>query len=227
MEKEENVRRLEMMLQKNRNVQFILKHAELLGMPNWYLGAGCIAQTVWNVLHGFEPEHGIKDYDLVYFDATDTSYEGEDRYIQEGEKLFRDVAGDIEIRNQARVHLWYEKHFGYPIAPHQSAEDAIKTWPTTATTIGVRCDGDGLRVYAAHGLNDLFGMIIRANKILVSKAVYEQKVGRWTKMWPKLKVIPWDETDGRENLRALLREGASVHADRDVGLAEEWFSLEI
>lgn len=31
---------------------------------------------------------------------------------------------------------------------------------------------------------------------------------------------------GRENLRVLLREGASVYAERDLGLAEDWFPLE-
>ncbi|MBI3442909.1 MAG: hypothetical protein HY007_04020 [Candidatus Sungbacteria bacterium] len=31
---------------------------------------------------------------------------------------------------------------------------------------------------------------------------------------------------GRENLRALLREGASRNAERDLGLVEEWFPLE-
>ncbi len=31
---------------------------------------------------------------------------------------------------------------------------------------------------------------------------------------------------GRENLRALLREGASKRAERDLGLVEEWFPLE-
>ncbi|MBI3421255.1 MAG: nucleotidyltransferase family protein [Candidatus Sungbacteria bacterium] len=186
------MKELEGMLQKNRNVQFILERAPLLAMPNWYLGAGCLAQTVWNTLHGFDPEQGIKDYDLVYFDAADVSYEGEDRYIQKGKELFGDVAGDVEIRNQARVHLWHEKHFGYAIEPHKSVERAISTWPTTATTIGVKKYGDEFQVYAACGLDDLFGMIIRANKILVSKEVYRKKVDRWTKIWPMLKVIPWE-----------------------------------
>ncbi|MBI3421256.1 MAG: hypothetical protein HY006_04270 [Candidatus Sungbacteria bacterium] len=31
---------------------------------------------------------------------------------------------------------------------------------------------------------------------------------------------------GRGNLRALLQEGASKRAERDIGLAEEWFLLE-
>ena len=42
-------------LEKNKSVQFILEHAAELAMPDWYLGAGGIAHTVWNVLHGFEP----------------------------------------------------------------------------------------------------------------------------------------------------------------------------
>ena len=62
-------------------------------MPNWYLGAGGVVQTVWNMKHGFDPEHGIKDYDLVYYDANDTSYEGEDVFIQKGKELFKDIAG--------------------------------------------------------------------------------------------------------------------------------------
>ncbi|MPZ63102.1 MAG: hypothetical protein GEU93_17795 [Propionibacteriales bacterium] len=30
-----------------------------------------MAQTVWNQLHGYDPVHGVKDYDLVYFDPDD------------------------------------------------------------------------------------------------------------------------------------------------------------
>lgn len=48
-------------------------------MTNWYLGAGCIAQTVWNFFHDFEPTIGIgiADYDLVYHDASDLSLEAQ------------------------------------------------------------------------------------------------------------------------------------------------------
>lgn len=80
-------------------------------MPNWYIAAGILSQTVWNHLHGFESDANIKDIDLVYFDP-DTSYEAEDKYIQRGKDLFGDLQVDVEIRNQARVYLWYEDHFG-------------------------------------------------------------------------------------------------------------------
>src|ERR1700730_3374080 len=38
----------------------------------------------------------------------------------------------------ARVHLWYEDRFGYALKPYLSSADAIATFPTTATAVGVR-----------------------------------------------------------------------------------------
>jgi len=187
------VEQLKKILLQNEDIQKILQRTPELGMPNWYLGAGGVAQTVWNVLHGYKPQQGIKDYDLVYYDARDISCEGEDEFIQKGEELFKDVSAPVEIRNQARVHLWYEKHFGNAISPYQSAEDAIRTWPTTATCIGIRYTNEKLLVCAPYGLDDLFGMVVRPNKVKVRKAVYESKVDRWAKAWPKLHIIPWEE----------------------------------
>jgi len=39
-----------------------------LNLPAWYLGAGCVAQTIWNRAHGKAPGADILDYDLVYYD---------------------------------------------------------------------------------------------------------------------------------------------------------------
>lgn len=183
---------LEKILKKNPSIQKILERAVQLNMPNWYLGAGGIAQTVWNVKHGFNPENGIKDYDLVYYDASDTSYEAEDAFIQSGNELFKDIPVPVEIKNQARVHLWYEGHFGRPIEQHKSAEEAISAWPTTATSVGVRKIGIDLRVYAPFGLDDLINMVVRANKVKITKKIYQDKVDRWVKVWPDIKVIPWE-----------------------------------
>jgi hypothetical protein len=36
------------------------------------------------------------------------------------------------------VHLWYAEKFGNVLAPYTSTEDAITTFPTTATAIGVQ-----------------------------------------------------------------------------------------
>jgi hypothetical protein len=162
-----------------------------LKLPNWYIAAGILSQTVWNHLHGFESDANIKDIDLVYFDP-DTSYEAEDKYIQRGKDLFEDLQVDVEIRNQARVYLWYEDHFGISIPPYHSVEDAISSWPTTITCIGITKDCFNIeKVYSTFGLNDLLNMIVRPNKRMVTKQMYESKAERWQSTWPKLKILPW------------------------------------
>jgi uncharacterized protein len=47
-------------------VREVLKGAERLDLPDRYVAAGCLYQTVWNVLDGHPPERGISDYDLIY-----------------------------------------------------------------------------------------------------------------------------------------------------------------
>jgi len=44
---------LEKVLAKSKTIAEILKRAPDLGLPNWYAGAGAIAQTVWNELHDY------------------------------------------------------------------------------------------------------------------------------------------------------------------------------
>lgn len=183
---------LEKILRQNQAVWDILDRAPSLHMPNWYLAAGCISQTVWNSLHGFEPIYGIKDYDLVYYDPSDISFEGENVYILKSKELFKDIAAEIEIKNQARVHVWFEQKFGFKIPPYRSVEEAISSWSTTATCLGVRCGQRKFEVYAPYGLGDIFAMTLRPVKRLFSKEMYENKVNRWAIKWPRLKVIPWN-----------------------------------
>ena len=183
-------------LEESPTIQQILARAPSLELPNWYLGAGIIAQTVWNKRHGFDLNTGIKDADLIYFD-TDTSYKKEDAFIAAGAKTFSDISIPVEIRNQARVHLWYREHFGYNIEPYMSSEDAIDTWPTTATSVGIRLDNPGgLCVYAPFGVDDLMSMTVRANKRQVTEEIYLHKTNRWREVWPNLKIISWNEQVG-------------------------------
>jgi hypothetical protein len=118
-------------------------------------GRGAIAQTVWNSLFGFRPEHGLRDLDLVYFDEADVSETQEHRHVERIRGLFRDCGPKIDVKNEARVHLWYEAKFGKLIPPYRSTAHAIATFPTTATTVGVCPDSSGLRIEAAYGLADL------------------------------------------------------------------------
>jgi hypothetical protein len=125
-----------------------------LSLADWYLGAGCISQTIWNIAHGFEATAHILDYDLVYYDP-ELSQAKEIATESNARELLADLPVEIDVKNQARVHCWYPNRFGYIIRPYQSVEEAIATWPTTATAVGVRLTDHELEVHAPFGLEDL------------------------------------------------------------------------
>jgi hypothetical protein len=62
---------------------------------------------------------------------------------------------------------------------------------STATSAGVRYEGDVFDVCGPHGLRDLFGPILRPNTTLVSRDIYEAKAARWRQLWPSLTVLAW------------------------------------
>jgi hypothetical protein len=95
------------------------------------------------------------------------------------------------VKNQARVHLWYRRKFGYGIAPYRSVEDAIATFPTTATAVGLRKVGIGYELCAPFGLTDLLGLVVRPNMRQITREIYEAKVERWRRIWPQLTFVPW------------------------------------
>ncbi|MEP7104096.1 MAG: nucleotidyltransferase family protein [Candidatus Dojkabacteria bacterium] len=170
-------------------IRRVLKALNSLNLPQPYLGAGCIPQTIWNHLTSRIPAEGIKDFDIIYYDDSDLSEEKEKEI---GSKLKELLPGlNIDAKNKARVHLWYKSKFGEDIPQYQSSEDAIDTWPTTATAIGVRLKNDNLEIYAPFGLEDLLSMTLRANQTLITKDVYQKKVERYSKEWPELYAMDW------------------------------------
>jgi hypothetical protein len=150
---DEQLAGLRALLTRNPTLVEVLTRAAVLALPDWYLVAGCLYQTVWNVVTGQPPESGILDYDLAYFDSSDLSWHAEDAVIEEGCRLFGDLPAPVQIRNQARVHLWYEQKFGVPCPPHDSAEAAIDTFEaTTACRVRDRFVGDDLGVGCGLGV---------------------------------------------------------------------------
>ena len=166
-----------------------------IGLPDGCLVAGALAQTVWNQRFGLPVTHGIDDVDLVYFDADDLSEEAEADHAARIAALFRHLPVRLDVKNEARVHLWYERKFGYPIKPYRSVEEAIATFPTTASAVGVRPAGNGLDVIAPFGLADMQGGIVRPNKVQITPELYAAKVTRWLACWPGLTVVDWDAAD--------------------------------
>jgi uncharacterized protein len=181
-------------LRRNRTLTEVLARAARMDLPSWYLVAGCLYQTVWNVVTGQPPDAGILDYDLAYFDDSDLSWDAEDAVIKDGDEIFAGLPAPVQIRNQARVHLWYEPKFGVPCPPHTSTEAAIDTFEATASCLGVRREpSERWRIYAPYGLADVFNLVVRPNPVLAPRHVYQAKAARWRQQWPGLTVLPWPE----------------------------------
>ncbi|WP_331765253.1 nucleotidyltransferase family protein (plasmid) [Streptomyces sp. NBC_01384] len=192
---DEQLESLRAVLSRNDVLTEVLARTATLGLPGWYVTAGCLFQTVWNVATDRPPTSGIKDYDVFYFEADDLSWEAEDAVIKTGKAVFADLPAEVEIRNEARVHLWYEDKFGVACPPYDSAEAAIDSFAATTCCLGVRLEADGRwRVYAPHGLSDVFNLVVRPNPVLAPRAVYEAKAARWREQWPELTVLDWPST---------------------------------
>jgi hypothetical protein len=189
---DEQLATLREVLSRNHVLTDVLARTATLDLPGWYLTAGCLFQTVWNVVTGRPPTDGIKDYDVFYFDAGDLSWDAEDAVIAAGRTVFGGVPAEVELRNEARVHLWYEDKFGVACPPYDCTEAAIDSFAATTCCLGVRLEPDGRwRVYAPHGLSDVFNLVVRPNPVLAPRSVYEAKTARWQEQWPELTVLDW------------------------------------
>src|SRR5579862_2419029 len=94
---DEQVARFLVAVRKNRTLTEVLARAAAMDLPGWYLVAGCLYQTVWNVVTGQPPEAGILDYDLAYFDGSDLSWDAENAVIETGHEVFAGLPAPVQI----------------------------------------------------------------------------------------------------------------------------------
>ena len=171
----------------------LLDRLPALSLPDCWLVAGCLSQSVWNGLTDQSPTHGIDDYDVFYFEESDLSRDAEDRIIARCDDAFADLDAKVQVRNQARVHLWYPEKYGLPYPPLVSSRDGIDSFLNQSSCFGVRSGPDGdLDVYAPFGYSDLFELVVRPNPRHFLPRVYYEKAARWRRLWPALTVVPWD-----------------------------------
>jgi uncharacterized protein len=167
-----------------------LEAARDVDAPDWVIGAGALRTAVWDHLHGYAEPTELADVDVAFFDPGDLSPE-RDRAV-EGALRERRPEAPWDAKNQAAVHIWYPAKFGYEVEPLTSTADGVATWPETATCVGVRLDrDDSITVVAPHGLDDLFGLVLRRNPTRVSVEEYERRLRtkRITERWPRVRVI--------------------------------------
>ncbi len=197
MQSDPRARFLDIVL-RNETVRVLTDRLTYLELPDSYLAAGCLAQTVWNHVSGYPPSHGITDYDVLYCDLDDLSWEGEDRIIRRCAEAFADLDVDVQVRNQARVHLWYPGKFGVPHQQLRSTQEGIDSFLHCSSAVGLRKTPGGYEVYAPFGLDDVFGMVVRPNYLYDLPGPYEEKAARWRRTWPGVAVAPW-RSDARNS----------------------------
>lgn len=173
----------------------VLHTARELDLPDWMIFSGAVYQPVWNHLTGRPLDYGIKDYDLAYHDASDLSYEAEDVVIKRVAAAFEPPLRDlVEVRNQARVHLWFADRFGgdEPYPPLETSAAALKRFVATAFCVGVRLEkDDSLTVHAPFGLEDLFALRLRPNPLRLKGAGgWERTTGSAKARWPEISIEP-------------------------------------
>jgi hypothetical protein len=165
------------------------RRAREIDLPDWWVVFGAIYNQVWNHLTGRPDMYGVNDIDLFYFDA-DTSYDAEDEVI--GKATGFPPNPPIEIRNQARVHLWYEQHFGEPYDALTTSCEAIDRFACRTHCVGLRLRGDdGFDVYAPFGLDDIFSFRVTPNASRNNREPHERKGARQKSMWPELEIVSW------------------------------------
>ena len=168
------------------NKELLPRLAEI-GLCQCYLTAGCLFQTIWNQMSNKAPEWGIKDYDVFYFDGDDLSWEAEDRVIRQVSEAVADLPIRVEVRNQARVHLWYAQRFGGAYPQLRSTRSGIDLYLISGTCVGI--DVQTSEVYAADGLNDLTSGVLRMNPRNPRPDLFVQKAVSYQERWPWLEIV--------------------------------------
>lgn len=181
-------------LKENHPLMEMLEYIAELQLPNFYIAAGCVFQTVWNYQDGRDLNYEVKDLDVIYYHPGDLSIDTDMKYYEMIQEYARShsIPYGVDVSNEARMHLWKEKKEGEKVLPYQNSEDAIGRWIATVHAIGITLEDGNIKVYAPYGLSDIFSRTIRPIKHSGnSKELYNKKVMGWKNRFSKLTVVEW------------------------------------
>ena len=162
----------------------ILERWHRLDLPDAWLVAGCLFQTVWNIQSGRPAGAGIKDYDIFYYDAADLTEAAEADAQARVSDLLADLGITVEVANQARVHLWYPQHFGRPYPPLASSAEGISRFLVRESCVGVSPDG----CMAPYGLQGLYAGTLTPNPLTPYAELFRQKAASYIARWDWLRI---------------------------------------
>ena len=181
--------RLEAIVRADPDLMTVLEGVRAEGLNDWLIFSGAVYQGVWNHLTGRPAGHGIKDFDVGYFDP-DYSWDAEDAVIRRVAARFEEpLRSRVEVRNQRRVSEWFPAKFGQPWPPVGATAEALSRFVAPAFAVGVRLEPDDrLTVEAPFGLDDMFAMVLRPNPTRPLAADWDRVVEKLVARWPELKV---------------------------------------
>ena len=165
----------------------ILKTAQQLELPDWWICAGFVRSKIWDTLHGYIERTPLEDIDVIYFEPNNTEKSEEKSWEGQLHNLMPNIPWSV--KNQARMHKLNN------LPPYQSSVDGIANFPETVTAIGVKLDERNEMILAApHGIVDILQMRVNpvprfaTNKNLF--VVYEQRIQKknWQSIWPKIRI---------------------------------------
>lgn len=119
---------------------------------------------------------------------SDLSAEAEALVQARADKALADLGVAIEVKNQARVHLWYREHFGNPYPRLACATDGIDRFLIPSTSLGVRPTGDGYEIYAPNGLDLVYQGVLAPNPLVDHRNLFLAKARSYRDRWPWLQV---------------------------------------
>jgi hypothetical protein len=168
----------------------VLKRARAMDLPDHALMAGSLYKAVWNAITGRAPGYGVNDYDLAYFDGSDLSWEAEDAVIRRAAPVFADLPAEVEVCNQARVHLWFNAKFGTDRPPLRDTEDALRFFASPTHAVALRLDTDGRPdLLAPFGLDAVFARRIEPAPDLAHPEGWNAKCAQQKALWPELDFV--------------------------------------
>jgi hypothetical protein len=182
--------RLAEIVRADPGLMHVLTTVRGLGLNDWRIFSGAVYQSVWNAVTGRPVGYGRKDYDLGYFDP-DTSWDAEDAVIKRvAAALDEPFRSEVEVRNQARVHLWFMDRFGEPYDVLTGTDEALARFVAPAFAVGVRLEADDtISIAAPFGLEDVFSMTLRPNPNRPLARGWDKTVASARSRWPELTVI--------------------------------------
>ena len=181
-------------LKQNKDIMSILDYLSKIKLPNFYIASGSVFQTIWNHLDNKPLNHNIKDIDIVYFDTDNLSQEYETDLENQIINYLKSINlnYEIDIHNEARMHLWKKDNENKNIDKYQNSEEAIEKWIATVQAVGITKENDTIKIFAPYGLSDIFSKTIRPIKHTTnSKELYTKKIESWKKRFDNLNIIEW------------------------------------